>query len=401
MRQAGAATPSPAAAVPRSPYVVLSCAMSLDGHIDDTSPRRLVLSNEADLDRVDAQRAASDAILVGANTVRRDDPRLLVRSPARRAERARRGLPASPLKVTVTGRGELDPSAQFFAALEGAAGAVVYCASAAVAKVRERLGGVAEVVDAGDPVRLERVLGDLAGRGVRRLLVEGGSAVQAQFLGAGLANELHLVIAPLLVGDAAAPRFGGGARASGLNLVEAQPLGEVVLLRYLLPRAEDRRWLEAAVELSRRCPPSPAAYSVGAVIVGADGAELARGFSREGDPHEHAEEAALRKLPAGDPRLAEATLYSSLEPCGARRSRPMSCAALALRAGIRRVVYALREPPLLAAGHGAAALRAAGVTVIEVPDLAGRVREVNAHLLPGSASTSTAPTSASSSAVDG
>src|SRR5438552_176240 len=69
------------------PYVVLSCAMSVDGYLDDATDRRLILSNEADLDRVDGVRADSDAILVGANTIRRDNPRLLVRSPAPRAPR--------------------------------------------------------------------------------------------------------------------------------------------------------------------------------------------------------------------------------------------------------------------------------------------------------------------------
>ena len=82
------------------PYVLLSCAMSIDGYIDDTRDSRLLLSNDADLDRVDGVRAGSDAILVGANTIRRDDPRLLVRSAARRAERARQGRPESPAKVT-------------------------------------------------------------------------------------------------------------------------------------------------------------------------------------------------------------------------------------------------------------------------------------------------------------
>src|ERR1035438_6963978 len=59
------------------PYVLLSVAMSVDGHIDGTGPARLVLSGGADLDRVDAERAASDAVMVGAGTIRRDDPRLL------------------------------------------------------------------------------------------------------------------------------------------------------------------------------------------------------------------------------------------------------------------------------------------------------------------------------------
>ena len=60
----------------RRPYVVLSVAMSIDGHIDDRSPERLLLSSPEDFDRVDQLRADSDAVLVGAGTLRSDDPRL-------------------------------------------------------------------------------------------------------------------------------------------------------------------------------------------------------------------------------------------------------------------------------------------------------------------------------------
>ena len=73
------------------PYTVLSCGMSIDGYLDSATEQRLLLSNEADFDRVDAVRAACDAILVGAATVRNDNPRLLVRSAARRAARVARG----------------------------------------------------------------------------------------------------------------------------------------------------------------------------------------------------------------------------------------------------------------------------------------------------------------------
>ena len=93
------------------PYVVLSCSTSIDGCLDDQSAERLLLSNADDFDRVDALRATCDAILVGARTVRRDNPRLLVRCPDRRAARLARGLPESPAKVTLTGRGCLDPDA--------------------------------------------------------------------------------------------------------------------------------------------------------------------------------------------------------------------------------------------------------------------------------------------------
>src|SRR5262249_11112133 len=75
------------------PYVLLSSAVSVDGCLDAPGPRRLVLSGEADLDRIDEERARADAIMVGAATIRRDDPRLLIRSPGRRAARAAAGLP--------------------------------------------------------------------------------------------------------------------------------------------------------------------------------------------------------------------------------------------------------------------------------------------------------------------
>ena len=73
------------------PYTLLSCSVSLDGYLGDQTPR-LALSNEADFDRVDEVRASCDAIMVGAVTVRTDNPRLLVRSQARRDERTARGL---------------------------------------------------------------------------------------------------------------------------------------------------------------------------------------------------------------------------------------------------------------------------------------------------------------------
>jgi diaminohydroxyphosphoribosylaminopyrimidine deaminase/5-amino-6-(5-phosphoribosylamino)uracil reductase len=136
-----------------------------------------------------------------------------------------------------------------------------------------------------------------------------------------------------------------------------------------------------AVDLAGRCPPSTRALSVGAVIVVSDEL-LATGYSRETGPHDHAEEVALARLSDHDSRLPEATLYSSVEPCGARRSRPCSCAELIVAAGIRRVVFALPEPPVLVDQPcGAERLRSAGVTVIELPQLADQAKASNAHLL--------------------
>ncbi|WP_406387075.1 deaminase [Streptomyces sp. NBC_00211] len=149
-----------------------------------------------------------------------------------------------------------------------------------------------------------------------------------------------------------------------------------------MTHADDVTWMERAIELSRKCPPAEGAFSVGAIIVGADGKELAHGYSRETDAHVHAEESALAKLPADDHRLAGATLYSTLEPCSERKSRPLTCTQLILRSPIRRVVIAWREPSLLVADCvGVETLNAAGVDTVELGSLASAAKAVNAHLL--------------------
>jgi 5-amino-6-(5-phosphoribosylamino)uracil reductase len=218
------------------PYTLLSCSVSIDGYIGSAASR-LLLSNDADFERVDAVRASCDAILIGATTVRTDNPRLLVRSQVRRDERTARGLAPSPMKVTVTRRAELDAHADFFTT--GDAEKLVYCTSPRVVDARVRLGPVATVVDGGHTVEMRRLSNDLAARGVQRLMVEGGGKVHTQFLADDLVDELQLVVAPVFVGDSQAPRFvrdgrfpwNPGRRAT---LADVRQIGDVVLLRYAL-----------------------------------------------------------------------------------------------------------------------------------------------------------------------
>ncbi|MET9483652.1 deaminase [Streptomyces sp. NPDC006638] len=146
-------------------------------------------------------------------------------------------------------------------------------------------------------------------------------------------------------------------------------------------RDQDLRWMQRAIDLAALCPPATGAYSVGAVIVGEDGTELATGYSREADPHDHAEEAALAKVRTNDPRLATATMYSTLEPCSQRRSPRTPCAQRIIAAGIPRVVIAWREPSLFVDDCvGYEQLVEAGVTVVELPELAEAAQSVNSHL---------------------
>ncbi|MFH8534683.1 dihydrofolate reductase family protein [Streptomyces tendae] len=371
------------------PHVLLSAAVSLDGYLDDTGPERLLLSGPADFDRVDEVRASVDAILVGAGTIRADNPRLLVNSAERRAARVADGRAEYPLKVTVSGSGELDPAARFW----HTGGEKVLLTTDDGARRARALGIGADVVSLGPDLDWQAALEYLHDRrAVRRLMVEGGGTVHTQLLQQGLADELQLVLAPLFVGDPAAPRlFGpGGYQGGRLRLVETRRIEDVVLMRYLPTApgtgdrvvAADRHWLALACELAELCPPSDTAFSVGAVVVAADGSELARGYSREGgDPVVHAEEAALAKVDPDDPRLVRATVYSSLEPCARRASRPAPCARLILDAGVRRVVTAWREPDTFVAGaDGSGVLTAGGAVVLVLAEYAERAKAPNRHL---------------------
>ena len=219
------------------PYVLLSCSMSIDGYLGGPTEDRLMLSNAADLDRVDAVRAGWDAILVGANTVRRDNPRLSVRSRSGGPVASCSGEPASPIKVTVTGGGELDPGRTSSARVGRPSWSTAprrrlpIPGAGWMAWRRWSTPGIRSISPA--------VLSDLTGRGVRRLMVEGGGRTHTQFLAGELADELQLVVAPLLVGDPRAPRFvpdgdfpwPADRRA---RLAEVRQIGDVVLLRYAL-----------------------------------------------------------------------------------------------------------------------------------------------------------------------
>jgi 5-amino-6-(5-phosphoribosylamino)uracil reductase len=237
------------------PYVTLSCAMSLDGYLDSEAPRRLAMSNAEDFDRVDRLRADSDAIMVGASTVRRDNPRLLVRSERRRMLRLHDHRPETPVKVTVTASGDLPADSSFFCA--GDIEKIVYCPRGESARIARTLAPVATVVALGDEVTMAAVVDDLAERGIHRLMVEGGGRMHTQFLVEDVADELQLVIAPFFVGESQAPRFVGEGRfpwnaSRRARLTETRPIDDVVLLRYAL---SDRFEADAGADAIPQGPP--------------------------------------------------------------------------------------------------------------------------------------------------
>lgn len=200
--------------------IIISAAVSADGYIDDAGDSRLVLSSPEDLEAVRALRKSCDAILVGANTVRRDNP----------------ALAETPIRITITASGNLPRQAQFFR--DDGKQKLVYAPPEALEELEETIGKAASLIAT---TSLREMLADLEKRGIKKLLVEGGTNVLTQFLSLGLADELRLAVAPFFVGDARAPRFVNPAlfpqnSKNRMILERTETLGDTAVLHYRLER---------------------------------------------------------------------------------------------------------------------------------------------------------------------
>lgn len=356
--------------------ITLSVALTADGWMDDTAPARLRISTPGDWEEVHRLRAAHDAILVGASTLRRDNPALRLRDAALRGERLAAGMPADLIKVSLTESGRLDPSLRFFT--EGAGEKILFAR-----RQLPELDGAATVVVCDEGITARRVVTELERRGVRSLFVEGGARVLRMFLDEGMADTVRVAVNPALrVGERGYARFRFTPPA-GCSFRCERVDGMEVTTCTLHPdtTAGDLHYLRQAVAESRRCTPCATSYCVGAVVVTAAG-EVFAGYTHETSPTRHAEQEAIAKAEAAGAVLRGATMFSSMEPCSTRRSEPESCSQLLIRCGFARAVFALYEPShFVACCRGALALREAGLDVRCYAELADAVREVNGHLL--------------------
>lgn len=354
--------------------VTLSAAVTADGYMDDDSPRRLIISTPGDWEAVYRLRAAHDAILVGAETLRRDDPSLLLRDKAVRMRRAREGRRPDIAKVTLTHSGRLSPQLRFFTA--GDADRYVFSQ-----RNLPEIQNLANVIYSEAPINAKHIVTELEKRGVEHLMVEGGAKILRMFLDEGMADTLRLAVNPnLRPGTRGGARFEPGLPDSIPHTREIVD-GMEVTIWTLHPdtTARDLGFLQKAIDEGRKCTPGPTSYSVGAVVVTADGRIFA-GYTHETSPTHHAEQEAIAKALAAGAALRGAAMYSSMEPCSQRASEPESCTQLIIRHGFARAVFALYEPDCFVCCRGALTLREAGIDVRVYPSLAAGVWEANAHL---------------------
>jgi 5-amino-6-(5-phosphoribosylamino)uracil reductase len=181
-----------------------------------------------------SQRAECDAILIGAGTVRKDNPSLLFHRPHLVDQRVRNGLEPELIKVTLTSRGELDPLSKFFTSGEGRK--IVMCPPEMQDMVSRRLGSIAEIISV-TPLCPNTIVLALERIGIHKLFIEGGTSVLTAFISSGIFHRLRVAIAPFFVGDDAAPRFVGNAKFvhgkhNRLRLVRCRGLGDMTVIDF-------------------------------------------------------------------------------------------------------------------------------------------------------------------------
>lgn len=222
--------------LPELPYILLNFASSVDGKIapgDRSQPR---FSSEVDRDLMDEIRSGVDAVLVGAATIRAEDPPTRIQSADRRKARIKAGKPRHPLAVVLTSSLDLPFDGRYFST-RGVRKLIVTTETADVTRL-QTASGVAAVFQIGvGTVDLLALCSHLKQLGVDRLLVEGGGAVNMAFFSLGLVNEVFMTLCPVIIGgrDAPTPVDGRGFTSETLcrlQLIDSRRIGDELFLRY-------------------------------------------------------------------------------------------------------------------------------------------------------------------------
>lgn len=219
------------------PFIFINSAMSADGKISSFLRRQVRISGNEDLARVDGLRASSDAIMVGVGTVLADDPGLRVKSNHLRKDRLEKGARENPLRIVADSQARTPLEARVLGD-----GCIIAVSKAAPAERRIQLAEKCEIILSGDQrVNLTELMAVLYRRGVMRLMVEGGAALNWGMIEAGLVDEIYTYLGNMLIGGDHAPSLMEGAGFSEsfpkLELISLDRLDGGILLRWSIAKS--------------------------------------------------------------------------------------------------------------------------------------------------------------------
>ncbi|MEA2054448.1 MAG: 2,5-diamino-6-(ribosylamino)-4(3H)-pyrimidinone 5'-phosphate reductase [Candidatus Thermoplasmatota archaeon] len=205
------------------PFVIVNCAMSIDGKIALPARKQIKISNEEDIERVHKLRNECDAVLVGIGTVLADDPKLTVKKKYV-------PNPSNPLRIVLDSNFRAPGNAEV---MKGNVPTLI------VTTRREFKRGNLEVIKCGhNTVNLKKLMKLLYDRGIKKLLVEGGETVIWEFLKQGLVDELNIFMAPFVIGGITSPTMAGGEGSPSpdkiihMELHDFYRIGNGILLKF-------------------------------------------------------------------------------------------------------------------------------------------------------------------------
>ena len=205
------------------PRIIINAAMSIDGKIALVGGKRIKISDEEDFERVHKLRNSVDAILVGINTILKDDPKLTVKEKFVKN-------PQNPVRIVLDSKLRIPENARVFH--QNGKTIIATTEDSPNRKIN------AEIIRCGkNRVDLRCLMEKLWGRGIRSILVEGGKEVIFSFLSEGLVDEMNVFVGSVVIGGDAPSLVGGkGAKyvddVIKLKLLSCEKIGSGVLLKY-------------------------------------------------------------------------------------------------------------------------------------------------------------------------
>jgi 2,5-diamino-6-(ribosylamino)-4(3H)-pyrimidinone 5'-phosphate reductase len=212
------------------PYVIINCAMSADGKIASSFGRQLRISNEEDMRRVYNLRNEFDAVLVGVNTIQADNPKLTVKEEYVQN-------PKNPARVILDTHCVTKPDAL---AVDENAKTLIITNGECDKNYKSNVEVVQCGVDYDGFIDLNQMLEILYNRGIKKLMVEGGSTVIWNFLKQSLVDDLFVFIGPMIIGGKYTPSMADGEGINqedeliNLQIVEFRKIGNGLLVHYKL-----------------------------------------------------------------------------------------------------------------------------------------------------------------------
>ncbi len=217
-------------------YVTVKCAITLDGYLDDSSDNPLQISSQSDFEHLDLLRSQSDAILIGAETFRRDNPNLLIKSSKLLDQRIKSGFSKYPIKIVLTNSGNLNFKNNFFT--NGDVKKLIICNEIIKNEILSQIDKNTDVLSYKE--NFFELMNSIEEYGIKKLLIQGGAKVINLFLEHGMIDELWLTISNDILGQTGKSRLFEflDKNKRNMNLKSSKQIDNQIILNYVFSDAK-------------------------------------------------------------------------------------------------------------------------------------------------------------------